>query len=34
MFKISSHDPFEHLQPQVMAKKKAGSQSVNLTPDH
>ncbi len=28
------HDPFEYLKTQVMAKRKVGSQSANLTPAH
>jgi hypothetical protein len=34
MSELGSHDPFGHLKHKVMAKRKVGSQIVNLTPDH
>jgi hypothetical protein len=34
MSKMSSHDPFWTSAAQVMAKRKARSQSGSLTPDH
>jgi hypothetical protein len=31
---MGSHDPFEYLKTQIMAKRKLGSQIVNLIPNH
>jgi hypothetical protein len=34
MSKMSLHDPFGVFKTQVMAKRKAKSQTANLIPDH
>ncbi len=34
MPKMTSHGPFGHLQPKLWAKRRAGSQTGSLTPDH
>jgi len=34
MSNMGLDDPFGHLEPQVMAKRKAGNQIGNLIPDH
>jgi len=34
MSEMGSYDPIQTLETQVMAKRRAGNQIDNLTPDH